>query len=149
MQSQPPRVPWFYDEYKHVGVDFGDPAIVARYEAAQRTSHEGSRRDVEEFGIEEGDVVVEFGPGTGVFAVAAAGRGARVIAVDVSAAMLEFAGRAAAAAGVGGRLELTTRGVSELRASRRAGRLRGERVRVSPPAGFLEGGRRWGGYSRC
>src|SRR4051812_41151277 len=99
------RPTWLYDEMQHIGVDFNDPAVVARYDAAQRSDIEDNRQSAAAWGIERGHVVIEFGPGTGGFTVAAAERGARVFAVDVSAPMLEYATRRAASLGVDANIE--------------------------------------------
>jgi cyclopropane fatty-acyl-phospholipid synthase-like methyltransferase len=50
--------------------------------------------------LDPGHVVIEFGPGTGAFALAAARRCAKVYAVDISSAMLQYAEQKAAKAGI-------------------------------------------------
>src|SRR6185295_8657743 len=57
-----------------------------------------------ELGVKAGDVLVEFGAGTGAFAVQAALAGARVHAIDISQAMLDFTATRARSAGVSDRL---------------------------------------------
>jgi putative AdoMet-dependent methyltransferase len=82
-----------FDEMKHIGVDFGNPEIVAKYDARQRSDLEADRRDAADWGISGNHVLIEYGPGTGSFVIAAAERGARIFAVDVSAPMLDYARR--------------------------------------------------------
>ncbi len=98
------RLSWQYDEFRQIGTDYGNEAEVAGYD----TSH-ADFRDVEAESIKvldlldlrEGDSVIDFGAGTGTFAVQAARRCARVYAVDVSRAMLNCAEARAARAGLG------------------------------------------------
>jgi putative AdoMet-dependent methyltransferase len=85
------RPAWYFDDVKQTGVDFEDAREVEAYDRNQGTSAEKDRRIVERLGIEDGDVVIEFGCGTGMFALQAALVGADVHAVDVSQAMLKFA----------------------------------------------------------
>ncbi|MCW5557231.1 MAG: class I SAM-dependent methyltransferase [Verrucomicrobiae bacterium] len=91
---------WHYDEMKHIGVSFDDPVVVARYDARQRSDLEADRRDASDWGIHEGHVLIEYGPGTGSFVLAAAERGAFVKAVDISAPMLSYARRQLQQAGL-------------------------------------------------
>ncbi|MFW6119217.1 MAG: class I SAM-dependent methyltransferase [Planctomycetota bacterium] len=91
---------WWYDEMRQIGTDFEDAEQVAAYESKQGTSPERERALVDRLGIGLGDVVVEFGCGTGEFAVQAALAGARVRACDVSPAMLDSARAKARSAGV-------------------------------------------------
>lgn len=64
--------------------------------------------------IDAGQRVLDIGCGTGALAVRAARRGARVKAIDPSAAMLEVAAQRAREAGVEEGLELVEMGVAEL-----------------------------------
>ncbi len=87
-------LPWQYDEFQQVGTDYGSEAEVEIYD-----SRHGAFRDVEAEGIaildsldvRERHLVIDFGSGTGSFAIQAARRCARVHAVDVSQAMIERA----------------------------------------------------------
>lgn len=89
---------WQYDEMKPVGVDYADISEVQAYDERM-----GRLRDVKKecgeivntLGLTPSSTIIEFGAGTGAFAVEAARRCARVIAVDTSAAMIEFARRRA------------------------------------------------------
>ena len=78
------------------GPEHLDPAYVATYD---RKAGFDPTPDVERLGLDAGDVVVDLGAGTGTFALAAASRCRRVVAVDVSPAMVA-ALRARAAANV-------------------------------------------------
>lgn len=88
-----------FNEFRHPGVDFSDPRQVAAYDARQKTDLAAERDLVARLGIKKGDVVVEFGPGTGGFAIASAEKGGRVTGFDVSTEMIRFA--EARAAGLG------------------------------------------------
>lgn len=94
---------WQYDEFKQVGVDYEDPAEVEAYD-----SRHAQFRDVDAectsildaLSVTPQSVVIEFGTGTGAFAIHAAKRCASVYAVDVSGPMLEFVQRRADNAGL-------------------------------------------------
>jgi putative AdoMet-dependent methyltransferase len=79
---------WMFDEYQQIGVDFADDEQVQNYDARQHTDVAAERRLVRRLNIGAGDTVIEFGPGTGAFAIAAAEIAGRVVAVDISPAML-------------------------------------------------------------
>ncbi|MCA0457260.1 MAG: methyltransferase domain-containing protein [Chloroflexi bacterium] len=101
---------WWYDEFRHFAVDFDDPQQVAAYDARQGTKLAGERELVRRLGITAGQQVVEFGTGTGAFAQAAAEVGASVIAVDISPAMLAYAEKRAAEAGLSERTSFVREG---------------------------------------
>ncbi|NJL22566.1 MAG: class I SAM-dependent methyltransferase [Leptolyngbyaceae cyanobacterium SM1_3_5] len=82
---------WRFNEFKHVGVDFDDVEQAQTYEARQKTKLAEERELVQRLGIAAEHTVIEFGCGTGIFALAAAEAGANVIAIDISKAMLNFA----------------------------------------------------------
>lgn len=94
---------WQYDEFKQVGKDYGDSAEVEAYDA----SH-GDFRDIQTeactvldlLALEPDATLVDFGCGTGTFAIEAARRCKKVYAVDVSATMLDYAREKAARAGI-------------------------------------------------
>lgn len=96
---------WEYDEFKPVGRDYGAQSEVDVYDTSHADFRDiiaESNAVLDELGVRKGMVLVDFGCGTGTFAVEAAKRGAQVHAVDVSIAMLECARRKAMAAGVPG-----------------------------------------------
>src|SRR3990172_3305564 len=97
-----PGISWRYDEFKQVGTDYSSKAEVEHYD----WSH-SKFRDMEAEGAtildllqtRQDDVLIDFGSGTGTFAIQAARRCARVYAIDVSQAMLDFAAAKAIKAG--------------------------------------------------
>ncbi len=89
------RPSWYPDEISLAGAEHLDPGFVVGYD---RKAGDAASRDaaaLPRLGLTPGAVVVDMGAGTGTFALAAAALGYRVIAVDVSEAMLREAGRKA------------------------------------------------------
>ena len=89
------RFPWQYDEMKQVGVDYTSLSEVKAYDermAKLRDVKRETENIISLLGIGPGDLVIEFGTGTGEFALQVAKHCKRVIAIDVSAKMLEYAG---------------------------------------------------------
>jgi ubiquinone/menaquinone biosynthesis C-methylase UbiE len=85
---------WQYDEFKQVGRDYGSQSEVDVYDSSHsdfRDIKAESNRVLDLLAIKEGDTIIDFGSGTGTFAIEAARRGARVHAVDISQAMLTLA----------------------------------------------------------
>ena len=82
---------WHYDELRQVGVDFDSIDQVAAYDAKQGSNLQAELTLIERLGIAPGAVVVDLGCGTASFALAAPRHGARVLAVDISQAMLDHA----------------------------------------------------------
>jgi ubiquinone/menaquinone biosynthesis C-methylase UbiE len=79
---------WWLDERAHAGPEHLDPEYVAGYD---RKAGYDPGEDVAAFlahGIGSEDTVVDLGAGTGTFTVAIAAHVGRVIAVDVSLAMI-------------------------------------------------------------
>lgn len=89
-----------YNEFKHIGVDFADPQQVQKYDAQQNTNLAKERQLVQHLGITTGNIVLEFGPGTGAFTHAAAETGAQVISIDISEAMLSYSQNRAQTSGL-------------------------------------------------
>lgn len=82
---------WRYDEFKPVGRDYGSQAEVDVYDSSHadfRDIAAESRAALDRLEISPGGVLVEYGSGTGGFAIEAARRGLTVHAVDVSEAMI-------------------------------------------------------------
>ncbi|MEN8140843.1 MAG: class I SAM-dependent methyltransferase [Thermodesulfobacteriota bacterium] len=93
---------WQYDEFKQVGKDYADGEEASNYDARHadfRDMEAESNKVLDTLGLKMGDLLIDFGAGTGTFAIQAARRGARVFAVDVSQAMIAQAQSKAAGAG--------------------------------------------------
>ncbi|WP_431929440.1 methyltransferase domain-containing protein [Amycolatopsis tucumanensis] len=75
--------PWMLDELAHAGPEHLDPGFVAGFDRKQ-----GRPDPSEDLALLDGRTVVDLGAGTGRFATAAAKKFERVVAVDVSPAML-------------------------------------------------------------
>jgi len=89
---------WMLDELRHAGAEHLDPVFVAGFDRKQ--GYPGVEADLEvlrQHGV-LGDhaTVVDLGTGTGRFALAAAGHCGRVVAADLSPAMIDHVRRAAA-----------------------------------------------------
>ncbi len=96
---------WQYDEFRQVGKDYDSAAEVEVYDETHadfRDIERESEETLDRLGLEPGQVLIEFGCGTGTLAICAARRGLRVHAVDVSETMLARAKAKAERAGVSG-----------------------------------------------
>jgi putative AdoMet-dependent methyltransferase len=82
------RPPWLFDEYG--GHRWTDAAEVAAYEETIRPDPAAERELLKSLGISAEHTLIDFGAGTGVRALEAATLCRKVIAVDPSAAMLDF-----------------------------------------------------------
>lgn len=89
------RPAWWFDEFQHLGVDFDDVEQVETYSRKQGTRSEDEKRLIARLGISSADRVIEFGCGTGIFAIEAAQHCRHVYAVDISKTMLEYVQRVA------------------------------------------------------
>lgn len=96
-------VPWLIDEMAYAGPEHLDEDFVAGYDRKQGSPPmEQEVRLLRDLGVFTPDAtVVDLGTGTGRFALAVAPHCGRVVAVDVSAAMLAHVRGAVAAAGAG------------------------------------------------
>jgi SAM-dependent methyltransferase len=83
------RTAWLFDELTHAGEEHFDPAYVAVYDRKAQTDPGEDLARLRALGLDEAGTLVDFGAGTGTFALAAAPTCRRVVAVDVSAPMLE------------------------------------------------------------
>ena len=95
MSSKPT---WQYDEFKQVGTDYASQAEIEAYDESMRRLRNTQEENEHILGALElapESTVVEIGTGTGEFAIAAAARCARVYAVDISEAALEWSRRKA------------------------------------------------------
>jgi ubiquinone/menaquinone biosynthesis C-methylase UbiE len=94
--------PWMLDELAHAGPEHLEQAFVAGFDRKQ--GYPDFSADVDALrgaGLGPSGTVVDMGAGTGRFALAAAPFAARVVAVDVSPAMLGVVRSRAAEAGLG------------------------------------------------
>ena len=85
---------WLHDESKHIGKDYASSREVAMYDESHakfRDVHKESNQLLDRLSVKPGQSFIEFGCGTGVLAIEAARRGLKVIAVDISSAMLAYA----------------------------------------------------------
>jgi putative AdoMet-dependent methyltransferase len=85
---------WYYDEFKQVGVDYADIEEIQAYDFRMQKLRDiekevGIIRDVLE--IKDRDLVLEVGTGTGELALNLSQYCRKIIAVDVSEKMIEFA----------------------------------------------------------
>jgi len=93
--------PWMIDELAHAGPEHLDPGFVAGFDRKQGyPDPAGDLTALREHGIGAASTVVDLGAGTGRFSLAAAAQVARVVAVDVSPAMLATLRDRVARAGV-------------------------------------------------
>lgn len=79
---------WILEETRLAGEDHLDPAQVARYDEKIPFDPSRELELLSGYGLSERDVVVDFGAGTGVFALAVAEYCNRVVALDISEPML-------------------------------------------------------------
>jgi ubiquinone/menaquinone biosynthesis C-methylase UbiE len=83
------RTPWFPDELAHAGAEHLDAAYVAGYEAKAGWQPDDDVAELLRHGVGPTSTVVDLGAGTGTFAIAIAPLCGRVVALDVSPAMVE------------------------------------------------------------
>ncbi len=89
---------WQYDEFQQAGTDYNDPAEVEAYDSRHaqfRDVDAECRAILDALDLARESVLIEFGAGTGAFAIRAAGRCAKVHAIDTSQLMLDCAARKA------------------------------------------------------
>ena len=92
--------PWIFDEGAHAGPDHLDPAYVAAYDQKAGNDPVDDLVVLRRHGLDHASTVVDLGAGTGTFTLAVAPHCRRVIAVDVSSAMLDFLRNKITAAGL-------------------------------------------------
>jgi cyclopropane fatty-acyl-phospholipid synthase-like methyltransferase len=94
---------WYYDEFKHAGVDYTDPEQVAVYDKRHqrfRDYKKSTEAILARLGLGAEHTVMDMGAGTGAFAIHAAPHVKTVYAVDVSLPMLDYTRRKAEQAGL-------------------------------------------------
>ncbi len=103
-----PRVPslravkaaWYPDELAHAGAEHLDAAYVATYDRKAGVDPQAELSLLQRFGLDSSSTLVDLGAGTGTITLAAAGICRRVVAVDVSPAMVSALRRRAAEHGL-------------------------------------------------
>jgi SAM-dependent methyltransferase len=83
-----PTDAWIFDELAHAGDEHLDPAYVAAYDRKAAVDPAADLALLRSQGLRAQDTLVDLGAGTGTFALAAAPFCKRIVAVDVSPAML-------------------------------------------------------------
>ncbi len=87
-------VSWQYDEFQQVGTDYASKAEVDIYDSSHSDFRDivaESLHILDSLEIKSDHALIDFGSGTGTFAIQAAKRCNKVYAVDVSQAMIERA----------------------------------------------------------
>ncbi len=87
------RPRWLFDEFQDFG--WSDIKEIEAYDEKSGVNPELERKRLLELGVAEGHTLIDFGCGTGALALEAAKLCKKVIAVDVSAAMLAYTKRKA------------------------------------------------------
>lgn len=85
---------WQYNEFKQVGKDYTRQEEVDVYDSTHSDFRDVEKENeaiLKAINIQKSDVIIDFGSGTGAFAIQAASRCTKVIAVDVSEPMIHFA----------------------------------------------------------
>lgn len=91
---------WYLDELGHAGPEHLDADYVAGYDRKTGVDPAGDLALLLDLGLNENDTLLDLGTGTGALPLLAAPRCRKVIAVDVSAPMLDALQRRAEAAGI-------------------------------------------------
>lgn len=91
---------WYFDELNQVGTDYNNPDNVQAYNRAMSTNPKVEQELVDLLGVASDSTLIDFGCGSGDFAVQAAKNCKTVYAVDVSPTMLALAQQKADEAGV-------------------------------------------------
>jgi len=97
------QLTWQYDEFKQVGKDYSLPSEVELYDSSHsdfRDIEKEANAVLDTLGVGAESAVIDFGAGTGTFVIQAAQRCAKVYAVDISEAMINYAKAKADKAGV-------------------------------------------------
>ena len=84
---------WQYDEMKQIGKDYGNLEEVEAYDVRHgkfRDIEKENEAILESLRVKTDHVLIDIGTGTGAFALKAARSCAKVYAVDISRAMLEY-----------------------------------------------------------
>ncbi len=85
---------WYYDEFKQIGVDYTDLEEVQAYDLRMRrlrNIESESNSIIDLLVIKNTDLLLEIGTGTGELALKFSAHCRKVVAIDVSKTMIEFA----------------------------------------------------------
>lgn len=91
---------WRINELAHAGDEHLDMAFVAAYDAKQQTDPTEDVEALLGLGVDDAATVVDLGCGTGIFSMAIAPHVGRVVAADISPAMVAYLRRQVASAGL-------------------------------------------------
>ncbi len=91
---------WQYDEMQQVGTDYTDEAQVEAYDRQMQRLRDVNEAIIKSINLKRNETILEIGTGTGSFAIEAARHCGKVIAIDVSPKMLEFARQKAQMMGI-------------------------------------------------
>ncbi len=93
---------WQYDEMQQVGTDYTDEAQVEAYDRQMQRLRDVNETEaiIKSINLKRNEMILEIGTGTGSFAIEAARHCEKVIAIDVSPKMLEFAQQKARMIGI-------------------------------------------------
>src|SRR5215216_6051133 len=80
---------WYLDEFAHAGPEHLDEAYVEGYDRKAGTDWDAEVTELRDLGLDETKTLVDLGAGTGGLVLAAAPFCRRVVAADVSPAMLD------------------------------------------------------------
>ncbi|HNR43529.1 MAG TPA: class I SAM-dependent methyltransferase [Methanofastidiosum sp.] len=85
---------YYFNEFKSLGTDYNDPEEIRIYDERMGKLR-NIKKEIEDtiniIGLKKGDTLLEIGCGTGEFCIEAAKRCSKIIALDVSKNMLEYA----------------------------------------------------------
>jgi SAM-dependent methyltransferase len=84
------NTPWTFDEFARAGDEHLDPDYVEGYDRKAQVDPEIDLGILRSLGLNRESTLVDFGSGTGTLAVVAASLCKRVIAIDVSAPMVQY-----------------------------------------------------------
>jgi len=91
---------WYPDELAYAGEEHLDERYVETYNRKSAHDHSGDLEILNSMGLNAESVVVDLGSGTGTFALAVSPHCRRVVAVDISPAMLAYLAAEATEAGI-------------------------------------------------
>lgn len=94
---------WRYNEFKQVGKDYSKQAEVQLYDSSHADFRDVTAENnaiLNLLDVKKDHTIIDFGSGTGAFAIQAASRCKNVLAVDVSKAMIECATQKVKKAGI-------------------------------------------------